>query len=205
MSNILRTSHFSLTLIMQEPLPYPPVRKTRFSVTLVGKGIGILLKYRLVFQSTFPVSGATLMVVPISLPSARLVATKTACSTPCSVNRVGVECESPKPFRGPEFLTGLPVEADQSGGFTHRRNDENLARHDRALGPSPLGRGGPVPVLQGYHPTRLVSLAIDAVDVAEAADEIDGLIRYEGNPAGPGVGKFVPRSRRSTSIFRSRP
>ena len=97
-------------------------------------------------------------------------------------SRVGIA----EAFGAPDFLARLGIESDESNLGGHRRHDEDIPHLHDALRPSPLGRFGPILLLDRDDPVSLVRLAIDPEDLAEAADEIDGFVLDERHPAAAG-------------------
>jgi hypothetical protein len=98
----------------------------------------------------------------------------------------GVEWESPKPSVRQTSLPVLALSPIEPNLGSHRRHDEHLPDLHDALRPAPLGRFGPVLLLDRDDPVGLVRLAIDPEDLAEAADEIDRILLDERHPAAAG-------------------
>jgi hypothetical protein len=87
-------------------------------------------------------------------------------------------------FGAPTLLAGLFIEAGESDGFAHGRDDDDVIDHERGLGVSPLGWEGLVLFLEVDGPVGFVGGAVNSVDLAEAADHVDGIVFDGGNPAG---------------------
>ena len=91
----------------------------------------------------------------------------------------------------PKFLAGLFIPTNNTGVLTKGRDDDNITDDKDALGVAPFrGVGIGVSFFERNFPVGLVGLTVDAEDLSEWSDEVDGVLFHSRDTPGAGKGRF---------------